>query len=43
MALIHEQLQNTAIKVIHSRIADVLLNAVYEIANLNDEYSDTSR
>ncbi len=42
MALVHEQLQNTAIKVLHSRICDVLLNTVYEIANLNDEYADTT-
>lgn len=42
MALVHEQLQNTAVKVIHSRIADVLLNAVYETANLSDEYADTT-
>ncbi len=41
MALVHEQLQNTAIKVIHSRITDVLLNTVYEITNLKDEYADT--
>lgn len=41
MAKITDQLQNTAIKVIHSRVTDVLLNTVYEIANLNDEYADT--
>ena len=40
MALVHDQLQSTAIKVIHSRITDVLLNTIYEITNHNDEYAD---
>ncbi|MBO5561937.1 MAG: hypothetical protein J6A07_09820 [Firmicutes bacterium] len=41
MAKVMDQLQGTAIKVIHSRITDVLLNAVYETANTYYEYSDT--
>lgn len=41
MAKIMDQLQGTAIKVIHSRITDVLLNTVYETANTYYEYADT--
>ncbi|MBQ6555613.1 MAG: hypothetical protein IJR45_06855 [Firmicutes bacterium] len=40
MAKIMDQLQGTAIKVIHSRITDVLLNVVYETANTYYEYAD---